>query len=122
MLKKIVILSAVFIFIFSGLAKAADGELQATGDWGDLNQGITSMSWLVNYNPDTDPNLVNYNYTFRYDAGHDPSYFIFELSQGAGIYNVTVDGTAASSAINTYTPNRNNRGGKYQTMPKIYMV
>ena len=104
-----------------------DGYLTGTGTW---NTGsTTSISWDVSWNGTEQ--YVHYSYTFTYPS-HDPSYFIFEVSQdftSANITNIKVDGillpyTDATPQtftyeVNTFSPDTNN----YQTMPEsIYGI
>ncbi|UCE71257.1 MAG: hypothetical protein JSV11_07870 [Nitrospiraceae bacterium] len=115
-------------FDYSGsldLAGNADGYLTGTGTW---NTGPTSIEWNVSWNGSEQ--YVHYSYTFTYPS-HDPSYFIFEVSDNftsSDITNVKVDDVLLpytvgdqtfASEVNTFEPGSNN----YQTMPEsIYGV
>lgn len=107
-------------FTYTGTLDMADtthGELIGTGQW---ETGPTSIEWTVT---DQLSQYVNYSYTFNYDAGHDPSYFIFEVSDGftgSDIFNVEINGNSVTTyEVNTYDPGDHNN----QNMPEsIYGV
>lgn len=66
-----------------------DGYITGTGTW---STGPTSIRWDVSWNGSEQ--YVHYSYTVTYPS-HDPSYFIFEVSQdftSSDITNVRVDG------------------------------
>jgi hypothetical protein len=120
--------SASAQFNYSGsldLTGNADGYLTGTGTW---STGPTSIEWNVFWNGSEQ--YVHYSYTFTYPS-HDPSYFIFEVSDNftsSDITNVKVDNVLLpytvgeqtfSSEVNEFVPGSNN----YQTMPEsIYGV
>ncbi len=79
-----------------------DGYLQGTGSWNDT--GPTSLSWNVTWDGNVS-SLVHYSYTFSVNQ-HDISHFTLELSNNFtsdDITNVTINGSAGTWDINTYT-------------------
>lgn len=107
-------------FTYTGtldMAGTTDGDLDGTGQW---LSGVTSINWTVT---DELSQYVNYSYTFNYSAGHDPSYFIFEVSDTftmSDIFNMEINGNSVTSyEVNNFSPDSNN----YQSMPEsIYGI